>query len=232
MRAMRRAWVPLVLLSVACTETVDSDEVRTGGVYPEIEVTADGSGDSTVKVNLKVGGVLSNTYLELRGDDTLEVSAGDKTKELRESDDGYTTVFPVDGEATEFTIAFLRGDDDESAPASTVELPAPFKLSVKDKEASRKSDDVSFSWTPAGDDNISWHIEGDCIQSNDGVTPDDGTGTIAADNFVEIEQFKDESCGVTLALTRTTTGRLDSAFEKGGEIVAHQVRKKSFTSKP
>src|SRR5215510_5589701 len=90
----------LLLLSAACKETVDSSDVRTSGVYPEIEVTANGSGDSTVRVELKVGGSNSNTYLELRGDDELEVTVGDTTKSMKESGNGYVATFDVDDEGT------------------------------------------------------------------------------------------------------------------------------------
>jgi hypothetical protein len=222
----------MLLLSVACNETVDSSDVRTGGVYPEIEVTADGSGDSSVRVELKVGGASSNTYLELRGDDELKVRVGDTTKTMRESGNGYVASFPEDAEGTEFEISFLRGEEDESAPLSKVALPAPFELSLGAREFSRADDDVELSWTPEGSEDVGWAIEGDCIQKDDGSTPDDGEGTLAKGTIDTFESDKDKSCSVELQLTREQYGDLDEAFEKGGRIVARQVRTKSFTSTP
>lgn len=221
-----------LLLCAACTETVESGDVRTSGVYPEIEVTADGSGDSTVRVELKVGGSNSNTYLELRGDDELEVTVGDSTKSMRESGKGYVATFPVDEEGTEFTIAFLRGDEDDDAPSSTVKLPAPFELTVEETEASRKDDELVYTWEPSGSGNVKWEIEGDCIQRDDGSTPDDGTNKLAAGAIETFDSDKDKSCSVELQLAREQSGSLDEAFEKGGQIVARHVRKKSFTSTP
>jgi hypothetical protein len=46
---------------------VESTDIRTTGVYPVIDVTAEGSGTSRVLVKLKVGGINSNTYLDLTG---------------------------------------------------------------------------------------------------------------------------------------------------------------------
>jgi hypothetical protein len=211
---------------------VDSSDVRTRGVYPEIEITADGSGDSTVRVELKVGGANSNTFLELRGDDELEVRVGDTTKTMRESGDGYVVTFPVDAEGTEFEIAFLRGDEDESAPSSVVALPAPFELSLSAREASRESDDLEYTWSPEGSESVGWRIEGDCIKSDDGSTPDDGENTLAKGTIETFDSDKDESCSVDFELTREQNGELDDAFEKGGRIVARHVRTESFTSTP
>lgn len=221
-----------LLLCAACTETVESGDVRTSGVYPEIEVTADGSGNSTVRVELRVGGSSSNTYLELRGDDELEVTVGDSKKSMKDSGKGYSTSFPVDAEGTEFTIAFLRGDDDDDAPMSTVKLPAPFELTVEETEASRKDDDLTYTWSPKGSDNVKWEIEGDCIKQDDGSTPDDGSNKLAAGEIETFDSDKDKSCSVQLQLAREQSGSLDEAFEKGGSIVARHVRKKTFTSTP
>ena len=71
-------WMILCLgsLALACSdESVESEDIRTTGIYPEIQVTATGNGSSLVRVRLKVGGSDSNTYLNLTGDDTLSASA-------------------------------------------------------------------------------------------------------------------------------------------------------------
>jgi hypothetical protein len=102
---MRTMIAAVSLLAFGCTESVESNDVRTSGVYPEIAVTATGNGSSQVRVRLKVGGNNSNTFLDLSGMDRLEATVGDDTNVLDEtSSDTYTTTFPTDAEGTEFTI--------------------------------------------------------------------------------------------------------------------------------
>lgn len=230
---LRFAFMPALLLALGCTEKVESTDIRTTGIYPEIEVVANGSGSSKVTVRLKVGGDDSNTFLELKGDDTLEVTADGDTKTMEGSGNQYTASFPVDAEGTEFTIAFLRGDVDEDAPASVVSLPAPFEMALGASSASRADDAVEFTWEPAASGDIAWDLSGECIDSAHDSTPDDGSDSIAAG---EIEpKFMDDAekdCTANLSLTRAEPGTIDSAFTEGGSIVAKQVRGDSFTSTP
>jgi hypothetical protein len=229
---VRLVVVPIALWSLACTESVESTDVRTTGIYPEIEVTADGGGNSSVEVRLKVGGNKSNTFLELKGDDTLEVTVEGETKTMEQSGNSYKARFDVDAEGTEFTIAFLRSDADESAPASTVRLPAPFEMMVGTREASRASDDVEYTWEPPGSGDMDWKLDGDCVQLDSGSTPDDGMNTLTADSIETFESDAEETCTVEIELTRSRGGEIDDAFTEGGRIVARQVRSDSFTSTP
>jgi hypothetical protein len=190
---LRFAFLPAALLALACTESVESTDIRTTGIYPEIEVLATGDGNSKVTVRLKTGGKKSNAFLDLKGDDTLEVTVGDDTKELDGSGDHeYVASFDTDAGGTKFTIAFLRGEDDDSAPESVVTLPEPFDMTIDATTASRTDDEVPYSWEPAADDDIAWDLdnvkpgEDACIQHDSGVTPDDGDNTIAAG---DIETF-------------------------------------------
>ena len=228
----RAAFLPIALLSFACTESVESEDIRTTGIYPEIEVRATGNGSSRVEVRLKVGGDDSNTFLELTGDDKLYATADGETKRLDGDDDTYSASFPVDAEGTEFTIAFERGESDDGAPASVVTLPAPFELSITESEASRADTDLEYSWEPEATGNIGWELDGDCIISDDDTTPDDGSDTIEAGTIDTFDSDKDETCTVDLKLTRTRSGSIDEAFTEGGRIVALQVRQDSFTSTP
>jgi len=228
----RTALLPVALLSFACSESVESEDIRTSGIYPEIEVRATGNGSTRVQVRLKVGGDDSNTFLDLTGDDSLEATADGQTKRLGGEDDTYSATFPVDAEGTEFTIAFNRGESDDGAPASVVTLPAPFQLSLAESEASRADTDLDYTWEPEASGNIAWDLDGDCIKSADGTTPDDGSATIEAGSIDTFESDAEESCTVDLTLTRKRSGSIDEAFTEGGSIVALQVRRDSFTSNP
>ena len=223
----------LALAAVGCTETVESGDIRTSGIYPEITVEANGSGSSTVTVRLKVGGDDSNTFLELTGGDTLEATVDGDTKTLDETGSyTYRTSFPVDAEGTEFVVSFMRSEADESAPASVVTLPAPFDLELGATEASRADDDLEYTWDPPGSGNVSWDIDGDCIQHDDGSTPDDGANTLAAGSIETFESDAEETCTVDLEVTRQNSGDIDAAFTEDGSIVARHVRTESFTSTP
>lgn len=223
----------LALAAVGCTETVESEDIRTSGIYPEITVEASGSGSSSVTVKLKVGGDDSNTFLELTGDDRLEATVDGDTKELDETGSfTYRTTFPVDAEDTQFVIGFIRGDADDSAPASVVRLPAPFELTLGATEASRADDDLEYTWEPAGSGDMDWELEGDCIQRDDGETPDDGSNRIGAGTIDTFESEAEDSCTVALELSRERSGSIDEAFTEGGRIVARHVRRDSFTSTP
>jgi hypothetical protein len=223
----------LALAAVGCTETVESTDIRTSGIYPEITVEANGSGSSTVTVKLKVGGSDSNTFLELTGDDRLEATVGDDTKTLDETGSyTYRTSFSEDAEGTEFIIGFIRGEADDSAPESTVLMPAPFELTLGATEASRADDELEYTWDPAGSGDMDWELEGDCIQRDDGSTPDDGSNTIAAGSIETFDSDKDETCTVELSLSRENGGDIDGKFTEGGRIVARHVRGDSFTSAP
>ena len=229
--------LPATLLALGCTESVESTDIRTSGIYPEIEVTADGSGDSEVRVWLKVGGDDSNTFLDLEGEDTLEVTVDGDTKTMDKSGGGnaapYLATFPVDAEGTEFSIAFLRGEDDDDAPASTVVMPAPFEMMLGATEVSRASDDLEYTWDPPGDSgSLDWHWNGPCVMLDSGTTPDDGMNTITAGDIETTESKMDESCSVQLELSRSQDGNIDSAFSEGGSIVAKHIRNDSFTSTP
>ncbi|HKY34701.1 MAG TPA: hypothetical protein VJN18_02075 [Polyangiaceae bacterium] len=225
--------LPAALAALACSESVESTDIRTTGIYPEIEVVADGSGDSQVTVYLKVGGDDSNTFLDLKGEDTLEVTVAGETKTMDQSGDKYQASFAVDAEGTEFTIAFLRGEDDDDAPASTVVMPAPFEMMLGATEVSRAADDLEYTWDPPGDGgSLSWHLNGQCVKLNAGTTPDDGTNTIAAGDIETFESDKDKTCSVALELSRSQSGDIDPAFTEGGSIVAKHIRNDSFTSTP
>jgi hypothetical protein len=230
-----KLWNALALapLAFGCTQSVESTDVRTTGIYPEIEVIAFGDGKSIVQIQLKVGGESSNTFLELEGKDRLEVTADGDTKTPERSGNSYRTTFSTDEEGTEFEVAFLRGGDDDDAPSSVVTLPAPFDLTVDTTEASRADDDVDFLWDPPGTSgNMAWEIDGDCVKDADGKTPDDGAASLAAGEIETFSSDEEESCTVALKVTRSRNGSIDSAFTEGGSIVARHERTDSFTSTP
>jgi hypothetical protein len=229
-----KSWLLLSLAVLGCSESVESTDVKTTGVYPEFVVTADGTGSSTIEAWLKVGGNNSNTFLELKAPDVLQVTVNGETIAVDEhKGDKYTARVNTDAAGTEFSFAFLRGGDGD-APASKVTLPAPFAMEMVTLEAIRGTDGVTFNWTPpqtSGD--MEYEFDGDCIFEKSGKAPDSvGTYTVKASEISELSAQKDQACTVSVVLTRKNSGSIDPAFTEGGEISARQVRKAAFLSKP
>jgi hypothetical protein len=227
--------VSLVLttcLAAGCRQQVESTDIRTSGVYPDIDVTADGSGSTRVQVRLKVGGAASNTFLDLTGEDRLQVTTGGVTKDMDGSGVSYIATFPTEA-AGPFVIAFLRGPADTSAPTTTVILPAPFAVTVPVREVSRATDDLAFTWAPtSGTGDIDESIGGSCVDLILETIPDDGTATISRDQIHASAGGAGDACTVTVSLARSQSGQPDPAFTEGGSVTARQVRSTTFTSKP
>jgi hypothetical protein len=232
------SWLLLTTLSVisllapGCAQEVESTDVRTSGVYPEIDVTATGNGSSRVVVRLKVGGRNSNTYLDLTGPDTLQASTGGTTKTLDSSDShSYAAVFPTDAQA-EFTVAFLRGPADTNAPASRVTLPVPFDAALDTTQASRATSDVTVTWTPPAAGDLSLTVNGGCFIGYAEQTPDDGTAIVSRDRLQTYNGRANDSCTADVTLERDGMGEVDPAFTEGGSVLARQIRGASFTTTP
>lgn len=216
-------------LLVAC-ESVDSTDVLTSGMWADFSVTANGDGTSLTSATLKVGGDLSNTFVDLEEDDTLTVTSGEETKTLVERNLGdiywYDTSFDTEAADTEFVFAFVRTVDD-GAPASTITLPAPFAISAPTAAyiVKRGVDPLIVEWTPASTDTVIVNVSGDCIDPVDEtLSTDSGAYTFAAERIVTREDHETDSCEGTVTITRRRVGTLDPAFEEGGRVVGEQVR--------
>jgi hypothetical protein len=237
MRTVQLGFVSLLLsasLAAGCRQEVESTDIRTTGVYPVIDVTAEGSGTSRVLVKLKVGGINSNTYLELIGPDRLTATGAGATKELDSTGSvSYGATFATEA-AGPFVVSFIRGPEDDSAPNSTVDLPEPFVVSLGGTtELSRATGDLAFTWTPGPTAGvIDSSLYGNCIDTIVETIPDDGTATISRDRIHARDGATNDSCSVTLTLARTDVGQVDPAFTEGGRVTASQIRTALFTSTP
>jgi len=231
---MRTNAFSFILLSIAlaagCKQEVESTDIRTSGVYPEVDVTATGTGTTRVQVRLKVGGPASNTFLDLVGPDHLQATMGGTTKDLDSSGSvGYAATLSTDAGGP-VVIAFLRGPEDTTAPNTTVNLPEPFAVTLPTRELSRATDDLTFTWAPPGTVDLDESVYGSCIDFIGESIPDDGAATVSHDRFHA--EHAGDSCTVTLSLGRGQMGQVDPAFPEGGRVAASQVRETTFTSKP
>ena len=226
-----------VLLSTAlgCTlDEVNSDAIRTNGLFAEMLAISPGEGDTLVRVNLTVGGA-SGTRVELAGEDRLVAEAGDDSVTLARTGRGrYQETLP--GESSrEITIRLERGPEDSPAQGSAV-LPEPYALRVESDVSSgaNRSTPVIVSWEPPGaeGDTLQWSVDGDCIWSDSGVTPDDGVMTLQPEHVRVRATQVGEECGVTLTLDRSVKTAVDPQFVPGSSLRAIQRRAVEFVSTP
>ncbi len=200
-------------------------------MYADINVQADGSGVTTVGATLRVGGVTSNTFVELAGGDQLSASAGEVSAILGEQTlwamHSYSAQLPVDAEDTEYVITFDRTIDD-SAPASSVTMPAPFDISGTDAGTthSRAEDEITITWDAAeGGDDMIVAVDSDCtVHETFAVQGDPGTFTIEPGDLTAWDSMADSTCSAEISVQRVRAGVLDPAYGEGGTIRAIQHR--------
>lgn len=235
----------IAAFAVGCgAEDVNSEDVLTSGMYAKFSAVASGDGTTLVEAELRVGGD-NGTYVEIVGEDALVALADqdgdgeDESVEMGHNNSGerhwYRSRFETDEDNVTFTVAFNRGEDMESAPDSSVDLPKPFSVSIEgleeDDEIPRGTD-VTISWSNEDGGDVNWSIEGDCIWSESGRTTDDMEFTIPAEDIRVLGSAEGDSCTVQIIIERTREGVVDSAFGEGGEFWGIQRRGFEFTSTP
>jgi hypothetical protein len=201
-------------------------------MYPEFSAISDGSG-TRVHARLKVGGKDSNTFVDVKGEDSLVATVGTEEKTLEEvGSEEFAADFKADEGGTKVNIALDRGEADDGAPASKATLPEAFDLTLESAKIIRRGDPIMFSWAPAGGPGtMKWDLDSDCTFIASGVAGDDGTFTIKGEdhNQIDPEDDDEKECTATLTLDRVLKFTVDKAFD-GGEFVAIQRRTVRFTS--
>jgi hypothetical protein len=232
--------IKLLLLGLGLTSTmvgcsspdIDSDELHTDGVYAEIVVLASTAqqggeitgGGSDVTVDMRVDDEGSNTHLNLTGEDSLVVTAGEESHTL-------TGKMPIDSEfngdedGLEFTFSFERGEHNVDAPDSTVSLPPEFVVEGMEGVDGADPDvllGTALELHLEGLDNeeVNYHVEGECLKLRTGsVDANNGDITIPASAFEAWEDEAAEPCGAKLYVEVVNKGSLDPAYD-GGTIEA------------
>ncbi|HTV25403.1 MAG TPA: hypothetical protein VMG12_42200, partial [Polyangiaceae bacterium] len=190
-------------------------------------------GTTLVRVHLTVGGA-SGTNVTLVGDDRLEATFNEVNAVLERTGRGrYQTQLDGD-EPSEVRVWLSRGPDDASAGGSA-ELPMPFitTLETDARAGIARGTDVVVSWEPSvpGSD-LRWSVDGRCLWSRSGSTPDDGRFTLGPESFEVRATRAGEECDVTITLERAEQFAVDSAWIPGSGFRAVQRRAVSFVSLP
>lgn len=222
-----------LLLLNACTETVDSKNIRTDHISALITANATSDAATTVKAELKAEGAKSNTYVELSGGDRIFASMGDKRLEMEAQGTGtYEVDFNVAAADTEFIIDLQR-DEGEDAPMSKGQLPAPFSFQVPNTSTSR-GQNITITWSPSGTtDDMTLDFAGTCIFNRTIDIPGDtGSHEITPGSLVSTNPDKPETCNITVGMKRTRRGEADTAYGRDSSFVLTQTRSATFTSAP
>lgn len=221
-------------LLVACKETTSSEYVRTGRIAALMSATSEGPDSSTVHVELRAGGANSNTYVILRGGDTLSARVDAETKSLRAVDEGvYEGTFAGGGQV-EVSINLDRAQD-EDAPDSKATLPAAFTITGPQPEdtLSRSEDGLFITWTPVADAEGTLRLRGDCIvEASFAVSGGAGMWLVGAGELASADDATPESCAVDVEMTMRRDGAADPAFDEESYFFTSQKRTVSFTSDP
>lgn len=239
---MKRVSSLMLVLAIPATfacERIDSSDIRTAGVEPIIQATALGNGKTSVSAELRVGGALSNNFLDLSEGDQLNIKSDDEELVMTRNVSllnqvYYTAELEGDNEDKAIEISFIR-EADESAPSSTVTMPASFTLTAPESGLALvgSTDDLAIAWDNAGKtDPLQLYIVGTCIDSHKETLEDDGAHVVPANTLTLDEDQGSNECELTVTLERTRTGSLDAAFASGGEIQATVVRKVSISFTP
>jgi hypothetical protein len=212
---MKRCLV-ILCICAGCTD-VKSSAITTEGMNAQFTATA-GESTTTVAATLRVGGELSNTYVDLEEGDSLEATDGDETQTLAHQSLGafheYNASFQSTEAETMFTFSLNRSSGD-NAPASTATLPEPFSITAPATgENLSRGNDVLVEWESAGtSDKMQIQISGDCIGSYVETIDDDGSHTVSAGSLGAFEES--ERCQATITVERQRVGQLDPAFGAG-----------------
>ena len=223
----------LLGLCTACTD-VKSSAIKTDGMNAQFSAVSDGTG-TAASATIRVGGELSNTFVELEEGDSIEVTDGAESMVLQHQGFGafheYGAFFQQSAAGTAFTFSLNRADGD-NAPTSTAVLPDTFSITEPGTGQNfSRSDEILVEWSGAGTgDRMQFEVTGDCIggyvETKDG---DDGSHVIPAG---ELDSFEEgESCQATLVVERIRSGQLDPAFGSGS-VYGAQRRTVDFRSDP
>lgn len=221
-------------LLAGCTETLDSKQIRTGGISATLEATAESESSTSLKAILKAGGDESNTYVILSAGDRISATAdGEEVEMSSESAGVYVAHFDVGEGGTEFTVQLTREDDDD-APDNAGTLPDPFELEALPKEPVPRGEDLTVTWSPSGSgDDMVIRVDGDCIFSKTfDVGGDTGTYTIVAGELEPTSSQEPKSCDVDVVISRTRGGTTDKNLDPESSFELSQVREGRFTSAP
>jgi hypothetical protein len=216
------------------TEDVNSDAIRTQGMFVDAVAVAPGDATTIVRVHVTVGGD-DGTEVNLVPPDTLVAVVDEMSSTFEARGDGrYEVTLNGDG-ANEIEVRLERGADNDSAGVRGL-MPEPFAMQLSTDASSgiARGLPIVAVWEPPGSaqTSIQWSVDGDCIWAESGTTPDDGTMTLNPESLQVRGTRAGEECEVLLTLDRVNFGNVDAIFVPGTAFQMIQRRAVRFISTP
>lgn len=239
----------LFLLAAAVTgcSSIESGDLETSGINAAIEVRPRADGSATdVSASLTAGAL---TFVDLDGEDKLVASSGAVSADMEESNllgaVNYAAVLNgINAPGDIVTVAFVRGEGKDPAPASTVRLPEQVTMTSPEASAafSRAEDDITVTLeSPTSEDPVRLSWSGECVQEGGLDLPADQTSaTINKGTILKREQADandpdsrpvPDTCTISIRASRRVTGTLDTAWG-GGTITSVTSSSRDVTSNP
>lgn len=227
------AAVPLLAPMVGCRDTQTSDSLRTKQIAALIDVTSEGEGDPSVRVELAVGWEYGD-LVKLEKGDVLTATSGEEKAVLKSSSAGiYTASLPVPGDG-EVVIDFDRAEE-QDAPSSKGTLPMPFLIHAPwaGEAFSRADEDLLVEWDDVANATGTIEFSGDCILTlSRDVTNELGYVTIPAGTLESATPNAPESCAVDIEIEIERDGTPDPALDGDSYFRAVQRRVVTIGSDP
>lgn len=239
----RTTSVGLLAFVIACgacsTETTESENIASPGIYARMNVDGLSSGSSKVTVELNVGGS-NGTNISLTSNERLEATNGSVTKVMIRDTDlfdvDYEIRFDNADSSAPFQVTLFRANG-EVIDGSSVFLPPDFTIdSPGSGQSYSMAGSIPITWAPADSGRtIALTATTQCT-TNTGATlvlvdffdlSDDGfenfsLGRLRANFDDTIDRT--QNCELNLVMERKRTGTVDPDFGSGGSINSSQVR--------
>ena len=186
-------------------------------------------------MQLREGGEDGTIHRVCPGEQLTASLAGD-TQTLTSIDNRtrYRTVFGHDESDAEVKVSFSRKEN-EDASNSVVVLPLTCQVWLAESMGTQvvRGNNIYVEWDPSGlEEDILWYVDGICVGSTNGQTPDDGSFTLGTQHVQVAEGSEGAECDVTITLERNAEGTVDSQFGQGGTITAQRQCSTTYLSLP
>jgi hypothetical protein len=188
----------------ATTASTRSENVKTSGLYADLDVTHELDHSVTVSASLHVGGRYG-TSVTLSGADRWEVNG-----EAFPASDPESTVIAPTSDST-YNVTFVRSDEQV---ATTIVAPASPAILSLTPDQIRSTDKLTITWdATAPGTQLLINVTGDCLTTQQAYnTADDGA--LTTDMFSATPGLT-VTCPIDVEIVRTTTFGVNSSFEGG-----------------
>lgn len=227
--------LPILVTSCAKKESVDSQDVTTHGMSLEMDVVNDGT-KSKVYAALHVGSWQSLVWAKLsEGDRLIVVDPKGNSQQLTVVYDANKTAYGAELPAMDgqWKLDFIRAKG-ASALGNVTTVPPAFTLGVSAPSISRK-EPITFTWNAASG-SMAYALSGPCISAHASrsIVGDPGTFTINAGDIKAMSGKENDTCQLTLKVTRAVTSDACCSAEFGQPSRTNGVQERviTFESKP